>query len=272
MESKDKMTMLVLSCDKYSDLWDDFFTIRDMFWPDCPYKWYVVTESVDYSHKGVEVIKCGRELNWAGRFRKAVQNVTSNYIGLFLDDYFITETINTNLIQELLNSMEKDNISLINTSDVFHTILDNKKLQYYAPHLIRIPDNLPYGISTASAIWNRDYLLDKIGEGDYSAWQFEIDRYNEAKTVGYGGLLLCDDRMPFHVSEIPVVTQGMYTPASIKYFAKKGVTINSNGRAVMSTWDYFIFNLKLKLSKVKTGKRFFRWIGKTFFHQKYFMD
>lgn len=271
-EDKDKMALLVLSCDGYSDLWDDFFNLRDRFWPDCPYKWYVVTESKDYQRDGVEVIKCGKDLNWAGRFRKAVKYVNTPYIGLFLDDYFITEKIDTHLINSLVARMETERISLINTSDVFYTIINNRKLEYYDDHLIRIPDNLLYGISTASALWESSYLLSKIGEGDYSAWQFEIDRYKEAKTTGFGGLLLCDDRMPFHVSKIPVVTQAKYTPAAIKYFKKRGISINGNGRKVMSDWDYFIFNTKLKLSKVKYGKNFFRWVGKTFFNQKYFMD
>ena len=57
------MSILVLSCDKYKYAWDDFFNLRDIFWPDCPYPWYVVTESEDYDRKDVEVIKCGTDLN-----------------------------------------------------------------------------------------------------------------------------------------------------------------------------------------------------------------
>lgn len=267
------MSLLVLSCDNYSDLWLDFFSLRDKYWANCPYKWYLVTESKDFNYERVEVIKCGKDLNWSGRLRKAINSVSSPYLGVFLEDFFITDCINNRVVEELLRTMEGNDVSLINMSDVFHTILDNKTLKYYAPHLLHIPNNLLYGISTASSIWDRQYLLDKLGEGDYSAWQFEIDRYNEAKSEkGFGGLLLCDDRMPFHVSEIPVVTQGMYTPAAIRFFRKKGITVNSGHRKVMSEWEYFIFALKLRLSKVKTGKRFLRWIGKSFFHQKYFMD
>ena len=82
------LSILVLSCDNYSDLWDDFFNLRDKFWPDCEYRWYVVTETKDYKRNNVEVIKCGKELNWAGRFRKAVQSLDSPLVGVFLEDYF----------------------------------------------------------------------------------------------------------------------------------------------------------------------------------------
>lgn len=268
-----KLTLLLLSCDAYSDLWDDFFSIKEKYWPDCPFDWILVTESKGFKREGVSVLDCGKDLNWAGRLRKAVNSVKTPYVGIFLEDYFITDKIDNGIIESNISLMESDNVTLVNMSDVFHTILDNKTLEYYAPHLIHIPNNLLYGISTASSIWDRQYLLDKLGEGDYSAWQFEIDRYNEAKSEkGFGGLLLCDDRMPFHVSEIPVVTQGMYTPAAIRFFRKKGIIVNSGHRKVMSEWEYFVFALKLRLSKVKTGKRLLRWVGKTFFHQKYFMD
>ena len=269
--NNDKLAMLVLSCDGYSDLWDDFFNLRDKYWADCPYKWYVVTESKDYQRKGVEVIKCGKELNWAGRFRHAVNYINTDYYGLFLEDYFITDPIDSKLIEELLNIMSRYDVSLLNMSDVFGTIVNSSEKYYVHDHLIKIPNNMLYGVSTASAIWRHDYLIAKLGDGDYSAWQFEVDRYNEAQSEkGYGGVLLCDDRMPFHVSKIPVVTQGMYTPAAIRFFKKKGVEINKAGRKVMSEWQYFIFSVKLKLSNVKVGKKFLRWVGATFFGMKYF--
>lgn len=271
MSATNKLAMLVLSCDGYSDLWDDFFNLRDKYWADCSYKWYLVTESKDYQRDGVEVIKCGKELNWAGRFRYAINLINAEYYGLFLEDYFITETIDTKLIDSLIDIMGRYDVSLLNMSDVFGTILNMKNKQYLMEHLIRIPNNKLYGVSTASAIWRHDFLANKLGNYDYSAWQFEVDRFNDAQSEnGYGGVLLCDDRMPFHVSTIPVVTQGMYTPASIRYFKKKGVIINGSGRKVMSEWQYFIFNLKLKLSNVKFGKKGMRWIGSTFFGMKYF--
>ena len=58
MEQKDKMIMLLLSCDKYSDVWDDFFNLKERFWPDCKFKWYLVTESKNYIRKNVSTIIC----------------------------------------------------------------------------------------------------------------------------------------------------------------------------------------------------------------------
>ena len=40
-----KLAILMLSCDKYSDLWDDFFNLKERFWPDCPYHCYLATDT-----------------------------------------------------------------------------------------------------------------------------------------------------------------------------------------------------------------------------------
>ena len=152
------VSMLVLSCDAYSDLWDDFFNLREKFWPDCEYKWYLVTESKSYERRGVEVIKCGKGMNWAGRFRKAVLYANTPYIGLFLEDYFISEKIDSSIIDQLLQIMTENKVTLINTSDVFYRNINQPNKQYFAEHLIKIPNNMMYGISTESAKIGRAHV------------------------------------------------------------------------------------------------------------------
>jgi hypothetical protein len=267
------ISMLVLSCDKYKDLWEDFFNLREKYWPNCPYKWYVVTESEDFEHNGVEVITCGKEMNWAGRYRKAVQYVKTPYIGVFLDDFFISETIDNELISYLIDQMKEHHITYINMSNVYKSIIGMTEKEYFADHLIRIPNHQRYGISTEAAIWDRTYLLQKLGDGDYSAWQFEIDRCKEAETEkGLGGLLLCDDRMPFHVSIIPVVIQGMFYPDTIKEFKKKGYTINVGSREVMPLNKVWSYKLKVYFSTVKRGRTQLRWLASHLLGMKFFAE
>jgi len=259
---KGLMAMLVLSCDKYSDVWDDFFNLKERFWPDCPFDWYVVTESQDYQRNHVKSIKCGKELNWSGRFRKAVLTVTTPYIGLYLEDYFIKAPIDNARILSFLDLMEKDKVSFLNLGNVFHHILRQPNLEYYADHLVKIPQHLRYGIDTAAAIWDKDYLLEKLGGGDYSAWKFESDRCKEAASEkGFGGLILCDDQLSFNVSEIPVIIQGVFYPKAIKFFKEQvGYEIQSK-RKVMSPWNAMKYQFKTKMSGAKHGRKFLKWVG-----------
>lgn len=268
---KNSVSMLVLSCDAYSDLWDDFFNLRDKFWPDCEYKWYVVTESKSYERKDVEVIKCGKEMDWAGRFRYAVQTVATPYIGLYLEDFFIKAPIDNNRIKGLVAFMHNNSVDYIDLGNVFHHKINQPEKKYFSDHLVIIDKHLRYGIDTAASLWDSNYLLEKLGSGDYNAWKFEKDRCDEAATEdGYNGLLLADDRLSFNVSEIPVVVQGKFYPPVIKDFRRRGYEIDTSKRKVMSPWEEFKYDFKRKVSHFPYFHKQLKWIGSHFFGYKFF--
>lgn len=267
------MAMIVLSCDKYSTIWKDFFNLKDIYWKDCSYPWYLVTESADFLRSDVKVIKCGNELNWSERLRMALNQIDADYLGLFLDDYFISETVDNGSIDSLICLMEKENISTINVSNVFKWIINQPQKEYFKEHLIRVPNHLRWGISTESTIWNKKFLLSTLGEGDYSAWQFEIDRCKEAASeLGLRGLNLCDDRMPFKVSRTPVVIQGAFYPKAIREFKRRGYIIDTSNFPIMSTKKVIIYDLKSAFAKLSFGRNIFKWIGSHVFGIKFFSD
>ncbi len=271
-DKNNKLAMLLLSCDNYSDLWDDFFNLREKFWPDCPYTWYIVTESKDYIRPNVEVIKCGKDLNWAGRFRKAVQSVDKPLIGVFLEDYFINASINNDRISDLVDFMITKEVDFLDLGNVFKHKINQPNKRYFADHLVIIDRHLKYGLDTAAAIWKKEYLLDKLGEGDYSAWKFEADRCAEAASEdGYRGVILADDRLPFNVSEIPVVVQGMFYPPVMDDFRKRGYEILSK-RKVMSSWQMFKYDFKRRCARIPFGHNFMKWFGTKFLGYKFFTD
>ena len=46
MEKEDGLSLLLVSCDKYMDIVRVFEQSAVKYWPDCPYKKYLLTESV----------------------------------------------------------------------------------------------------------------------------------------------------------------------------------------------------------------------------------
>ena len=270
-EYDENLSILVLSCDAYSDLWEDFFNLRDKYWIDNTIRWYIVTESKDYKRNGVSMIHCGKDMNWAGRFRRAVEIVTTPYVGIFLEDYFITDMVNINRVKSLVELMKQEGVSYLNVGDVFGNIIHMSNKEYYADNLIRIPNHMRYGISTVSAIWERTFLLQKLGDGDYSAWQFEIDRCHEAASPqGLGGFLLCDEKRSFNVSTIPVVIQGKFYPEAITYFKHRGYNIDTSKRAIMSIKQVFLYKLKARMSKIKFLRKQLKWIGSNILGLRFF--
>ncbi len=252
---KELLSILVLSCDNYHDIWDNFFDLKEKYWPDCPFQTYLVTESYNYHREGVTIIHAA-EGNWSTRYRYAVSQIQTPYICPFLEDFFISDTIETSKIMEILQFVVKNKVDFINMDDGFCNILKRPNLQIVDQFYAIIPKHLPYGVDTAASIWNKEYLLKTLGEEDYSAWQFELDRCLEAKTTeGIAGNIYLDLRQTLNVSKIPVVIQGKYYPLALKFFKKKGFNINVGNRLIMTNFECIVYYMKRKGAGLKFGKK-----------------
>lgn len=271
-----KLSILVLSCDKYRDLWLDFFRIRDVYWPDSDFDWYLITESSPFEYNDVKVIHTGKNLNWTGRLKYALERIPSDYIGWYLDDFYISKTVDNSLIHQLVNKMDVEKIDHINVSDVFDSLVKMPEPHnYHDRHLLIIPSHKKYGISTASALWNKEYLLKLLGDEDKNAWQFEIDLCKLAISKdGLPGTILCDERKPFNVTPVPVVIQGKYYPKSIKFFKDKGIDLTIGERGLMSNKDVFVYDVNTYIRTILRShpmiSRYIKWVAQNIFRVKFF--
>jgi len=250
--------------------------IRDIYWPDCDFDWYLVTESKPFEYNGVNIIHTGTNLNWTGRLKYALERIPNSYIGWYLDDFYICERVENDLIHQLVNKMESEKIDHINVSDVFDSLVKMPEPhRYYDEHLLIIPKHKKYGMSTASSLWNKEYLMQLLGNTDKNAWQFEIDLCMLATSEnGLPGTILCDDRKPFKVTPIPVVIQGKYYPKSIKFFKQKGINLNVGKRGLMSRKDVFIYDvnscIRTLLRSHPNISKYIKWIAQNIFRVKFF--
>ncbi len=254
------LSILVMSCDKYSGIWDDFFNLKEKFWPDCPYKTYLATDSKAYKKDGVEVIHFGNIREWSKCVRETIKKVDTPYVCLWLEDALICEQINTSII-------ESDMDYIVNNDVEFFCIEVKRRfkpetMEEIAPHIRVIDPHQRYGVDTAVAIWEKSYFLEKL-QKDCNAWQFEVDRCTEAATPeGIKGITLYDDRHPANVSPIEVLRRGELRPHAIKFFDELGYHLNTEELPVMSKWNVFKETVRTKAAKMKCGRSFLKRIGK----------
>ena len=142
--------------------------------------------------------------------------------------------------------------------------------QYYNKYVI-IPKHEKYPVDTAAAMWDRDYFIKKLGDGDYSAWQFEVNMCNEAESEsGIDGLILCDERTPINITEIPIVIQGKFYPAGVKFFKKLGYTIDISHRDMMSCNLIIKEILKSKMARFPFFRKQLKYIASRFLGYNFF--
>lgn len=243
------LAILVLSCDKYSDLWDDFFNLKERFWSDCPYPCYLATDTVDYQREGVQLIHFGNIRTWSICARKAIEQIKEPYVALFLEDAFIYKKIDSSIIADDLNFA-------INQKADFLTLERNRMQKslsaevQLAPHIWRIDRHRKYGIDTSAAIWDKGFLMKELEKEDCNAWQFEVNYCKEAASEeGLKGNIFFDDRQPFNISPVEVVQLGQLSTDAIKFFRNNGYDIQSQ-RGRMGWRQMLYFRYRNRLEKV----------------------
>ena len=239
----DDVSILVVGFDGYVDVWNHFFELMNQYWPNRP-KTYLATSEAKPEYEGVEVVTAGPNTEWSLRARAGLEKITTPYVILMLEDFFITDYVDDALVKECLELVEQDNI-------LFYQILVQlikqtweKGKPYKGDKRIHIiPSDKKYGINLQAAIWNTDFLREKIGTENYNAWLFEMnqldsERYNQEK-IEY----LIDDRNILNITH--TVVQSKYLRTAVKKIEKQGHHIDLNERPMLSKKDDFKYNLKL---------------------------
>lgn len=116
---KHDCAVLVCSCDAYQDIWDPFFQLMDKFWTDIPYKVYLNTETEKYNrrfnHFSVKSLNLPDDYNrqgttWSQRMLNALSQIDEEYVFILIEDFFLREEVQTELIEDILNQMDRDHL------------------------------------------------------------------------------------------------------------------------------------------------------------------
>lgn len=238
---KDNMSIVIVSYDGYSDLWEDFFTLKDLNWGNCPYNTYLANNTKTFSHENVTVINCGIDAQWSDRARKAIQALSTKYVCLMVEDFYISGPVDNKLIEEALALMEKDGIKYYKLQT-----MTRKKTENYEgiDYLRTITSNIKYGVSLTTGIWEKEHILQLIGDESYNPWKFEAMRVLEASQVvkPYAVVGVFDNRNVLNICHM--VVQGKYIPSSVKELEKKGYKIVNKSRKFLNSKEAFVLKAK----------------------------
>lgn len=173
---KDKdVTILVNSCDLYEDAWNPFFRLLQIQWPECPYDIVLNTESKQYvdEYFDVKCICSSRKMIWSERLIYALNQIESKYILFFLEDFFLYDKVNEEIILQSLYCMEENNdIGVIKFVPHVPENWYDKDIvlnNYFSP----IPKSFRARNAGLAAIWRKDYYL-KLLRPFEDPWEFEI--------------------------------------------------------------------------------------------------
>jgi hypothetical protein len=256
-----KLSIIIFSCDDYSDLWDNFFECFENFWPDNNYQCYLVNNFKSYDRSGVTVLNAGSG-DWSSRAKYALDMVPSKYVLTFLEDYYLCDYVHSNDIVKALdyvidNKVHYYQIDMTDKEDYANWLpYDNKDF------IFDIPKTRNYWVDTSVSIWDKCFFLELLGDEDYSAWKFELDRNIDAKYPDRYLDRICLFDCRSLVTICMMVNQGKYHPKSLKIIESNFKKLAIGSRNIMSNKDVWKSKIKRYFSKIKYGRKFAKFIGR----------
>ena len=225
LQIMEDISILIPSCDKYSELWD--VTVKQLLknWPNLDDKLnfvpiYLISNQLNYENPRITNLRLGIDRSWSDNMIFALRKIKTKYILLILDDYIITQPVNEKRFIELFRYLIQthapyisiDNINLNEKRLLDGPMVDNAK------H-IRIRNRKgPYKNSTQVSIIEKGLLLELLVSGE-SAWDYEINGSKRTRKIKRPFLITIENS-PFHY--LNAVEKKIYRKSVVDYLRAEG--------------------------------------------------
>ncbi|MCW3076482.1 MAG: hypothetical protein JWO32_1091 [Bacteroidetes bacterium] len=168
--------VLVLSCDKYADIWPPFFDFFKKYWSDCPFPVYLGTNTKEFYFDNVKQLFSGRTTTWSDEFAIILKQIPEKYVIIILEDYFIYEAVENKKLFAFLELMEQKEAAYIKLG-AFPSKYD--QLWPHTPlegnsEIGVIQKGSKYRVCLQTAVWNKNILSALLNPSE-NPWQFEIE-------------------------------------------------------------------------------------------------
>jgi hypothetical protein len=163
-----RIAMLVVSCDPYSDLWEPCFRLLDKYWPERSFDVYLMTNFADFEWPGVRVIKVGQDVSYSDNLRKAVAQIPEEWILIWLEDLLISSPVNSDRVISIIRAGQRRGAGYVKLSCEMPLSYDSASTDELGP----LPKGIRYRAAIGATLYHRSTLLRLLTPGA-SAWQLD---------------------------------------------------------------------------------------------------
>jgi hypothetical protein len=235
-----QLSVLVISCDHYADLWSPFFSLFWKYWPDCPYPVYLGANKKVFTHPRVRMALVGPDISWAHSAQRMMETVPGEYVLVLLEDFLMRQRIMSPHVGSLLQALIELEGGYLRLRPFPKP--DQKVPAYSSIGLIK--PGAPYRAALQAAIWKKDVFVRLLEPGE-TPWQMELR--GSARSVWLSE--------PFYSVWRPVmdyragVTLGKWTSSAIRLLRSENIPLDFTGRQAMTYSEV----LSRKFSRLYSG-------------------
>jgi hypothetical protein len=252
MRNPKDYTVIVMSCDAYSDIWPYFAKCWDRFWPSCPFDTYLISEEKKFHHTSIQNITTGKPMQWGEMLLHVIKEVDTPYLIYLQEDYLLRAPVDETNLNHYLGLFESLNAAYMR---LLPWPGPDQPHPNYPEIGLLLPDS-KYRTSLQAAVWDKEILKSLVmtnDDGRFESWSIE-----RAKQIDRP--FLCLNRNGIsedinHDGDYPLnyfatsVFQGKWLKEALKLYSSLGIKINSKPRGVMNRVDFWEYHERKKGTK-----------------------
>jgi hypothetical protein len=221
-----RLPVLVVSCDRYSDLWRPFFELFWRQWPNCPGPVYLGTNFESYDDPRVATLRVGTDVNWAAGVTSMLDRIGGEYVIVMLEDFLLMQTVDNARIERLADVAVSEQVGCLRLYSIFPP--ETGMTRY--PELGSFAPGEKWRITAQAAIWRVDTLRRLLVPG-FTAWDFELvgSQMSDYMPDRIWGVL-----QPALVYD-QAVEKGKWRPQGLAICDAAGVRVDLDKRGAFST-------------------------------------
>ena len=171
---KPTWSVIVSSCDAYSDLWPFFFHFFEKHWPDAPKPVHLVSNFRRFENPAVKTLAVGPDKSWGDTIHAALEQIPDDFVVFVLDDFFLNTPVPAGWVDSLvaqLDTAKGDFVSLYN-------LAPGEKLVEGLPLLSRIEERMECPGFHAS-LFHRSYLMvTRVASPEFGLSRIPVMRFS----------------------------------------------------------------------------------------------
>lgn len=228
--------ILVISSDRYADLWTPFFECFVKRWPNCPYKVYLGSNQLQFQNAyGVETILSGPDKDWSTSLKSILNQISERHLLVILEDFFVISDVDTAVIQRHFEYMETHQINHM------HNLYDSIPCDQRIDEMYGLYEKgAPYRVNVYG-FWNKECLSKLLIEGE-SPWNFEImGSYRSSYLDNFYSMI----KPPFQIMNM--VEKGKYFQSAVQYARDNHIKLSFENREILNSKTNILSRAKMMI-------------------------
>ena len=264
METNERLSVLISSCDKFSDLWNENIRLYRKNWKNNTCRTVLVTDAKrDWQSAEAELLSVDGENSFPLRIRCALERITTPYVLVTLDDYFLIDSVEDQKISYLLDRMQQEKIQYLS---LYNRRVTNEKKYLPLETLLPIDLQKKYALTLYPAIWDVEFLKKTIRE-ELSPWLYEVSLTQTAISENAN----CQASLAGVFNILDVVRKGKVLHKARRYFKKNGIHIGDRPSisywTELKLWVFDMISWYAPRKLFRAGKKIAKKLGFQFFSE-----